>query len=254
MFLPGVELEERMNAMKKFKAFATVLAVGLIWPMVGTAQDPDSHAQHEDKQPAGDQDLASQIAELHAKVAKLEAVLKQNSNGTPSDTSEQEGEAGTQEKAGGDAPSDRVSAKFQNCIQCHQTRPRGPLPPSHLEMAGDNNNGTAEAGAADGQGAPGPGAGRKMRGQGKSKGMMGKGMGKSMRGGMGMEKMGSGMGKGMGGGEAEMGGSTSEAMDQQMKQIQQQMKQMQQQMQQLMQMQTLQMKVMELQMKVMEMK
>ena len=51
-----------------------VLALGLIWPSMGTAQDksdkakdPDPHAQHKDKQPAGDQNLASQIAELASK-------------------------------------------------------------------------------------------------------------------------------------------------------------------------------------------
>ena len=30
--------------------------------------------------------------------------------------------------------SPRVAAKFQNCIACHQTRPSGPLPPSHLDV------------------------------------------------------------------------------------------------------------------------
>ena len=88
--------------MQKFKTLSTsrlavfiggsVLALGLIWPLMGSAQvesnkakDPDAHAQHKDKQPAGhDQDLASQIAELGAKVARLEAALKQDHKGMPS--------------------------------------------------------------------------------------------------------------------------------------------------------------------------
>lgn len=80
--------------MQKFKVFATsrlvafiggmVLALGIAWPSMGTAQeksskmkDPNQHAQHtvDDKLPAGDQDLASQIAELRDSVARLEAAL-----------------------------------------------------------------------------------------------------------------------------------------------------------------------------------
>ena len=96
MFLPGAELQERSNPMQKFKTMSrsrlavfiggSVLALGLIWPLMGSAQvesnkakDPDAHAQHKDKQPAGhDQDLASQIAELGAKVARLEAALEKS--------------------------------------------------------------------------------------------------------------------------------------------------------------------------------
>ena len=97
--------------MQKFKTLSTsrlavfiggsVLALGLIWPLMGSAQvesdkakDPDAHAQHKDEQPAGDQDLASQIAELRAKVVKLEAALKQDHKSMPS---------GSPDKAGVDA-------------------------------------------------------------------------------------------------------------------------------------------------------
>jgi Spy/CpxP family protein refolding chaperone len=76
--------------MQNFKTLATsrlavviacvVLAVGVSWPALGTAQvkpdkakDPDSHAQQKDKQPSGDQNLANQLTELRAKVARLEA-------------------------------------------------------------------------------------------------------------------------------------------------------------------------------------
>ena len=78
--------------MQKFKTLATsrlvvflggaALALVVAWPLMGTAQDktdspkdPDPHAQHKDKQAAGDLDLTGQIAELHAKVARLEAAL-----------------------------------------------------------------------------------------------------------------------------------------------------------------------------------
>eukprot|EP00475_Leptophrys_vorax_P020973 TRINITY_DN28720_c1_g1_i6.p2 TRINITY_DN28720_c1_g1~~TRINITY_DN28720_c1_g1_i6.p2 ORF type:complete len:279 (-),score=32.39 TRINITY_DN28720_c1_g1_i6:10-846(-) len=68
-----------------------VLTLGVAWPMLGTAQVQsdkvkalDPHAQHrdhapqKDKQAAADQDLASQIAELKAKVARLEAALEKS--------------------------------------------------------------------------------------------------------------------------------------------------------------------------------
>lgn len=78
--------------MEKFKTLATsrlavffggvVLALAVAWPLMGSAQDKSdkakdagSHAQPKDKQSPGDQNLASQIGELHAKVAKLEAAL-----------------------------------------------------------------------------------------------------------------------------------------------------------------------------------
>ena len=84
--------------MQKFKTLAKsrlvvliggmVLALTIAWPLMGTAQDKsvktkvsDPHAQHKDMQPAEDQDMASQIAELSAKVARLEAALKKRGTG-----------------------------------------------------------------------------------------------------------------------------------------------------------------------------
>ena len=81
--------------MQKFKILSTsrlavflggaVLAIGVAWPLMGTAQDktdkakdPDTHAKHKDKQPPGDQSLAGQIAELRSKVARLEAALEKS--------------------------------------------------------------------------------------------------------------------------------------------------------------------------------
>jgi len=94
MFLLRVALQERWNAMQKFKTFVTsrlavfigvvVLALVVAFPLMGAAQDqsdkangPDQHAQHKDNQPLANQNLASQVAELRAKVARLEAVLQQ---------------------------------------------------------------------------------------------------------------------------------------------------------------------------------
>ena len=219
----------------------SVLALGLIWPALATAQDLEPN-------------LTSQLVELQEQVARLEAALKQNSNGTASDTPAQSDPAGTQDTTSGGAPAgSRIRATHQNCLQCHQTRPSGPLPPSHLERLG--------GGAADGQGASSAGAGQAAMGQGgqgmgggMGKGMMGGGMGMGMGkgkmgGGMGMGmgkgKMGGGMGM-MGGGQAATGGSTTRTVDEQMQQ-------MQQQMQQIMQMQMLQMRMMEMQLKMMKM-
>jgi Spy/CpxP family protein refolding chaperone len=62
-----------------------VLALGLAWPLAGTAQgkptDPAKH-KHGDAA-AADKSLADQVRELQAKVTKLEAALKQSHPGTP---------------------------------------------------------------------------------------------------------------------------------------------------------------------------
>jgi Spy/CpxP family protein refolding chaperone len=62
------------------------LALGLAWPLAGTAQDkatdPAKH-KHGDASTA-DKSLADQVRELQAKVTKLEAALKQSHPGTPS--------------------------------------------------------------------------------------------------------------------------------------------------------------------------
>jgi len=86
--------------MEKFKTVATsrlavfiggaVLALLVTLPFVSSAQDktdktkdPDPHVLHKDKLPPGDKNLASQIAELHAKVAKLEAALAKSQPSVP---------------------------------------------------------------------------------------------------------------------------------------------------------------------------
>ena len=191
---------------------SAVLAVASIWPAAANAQEPD-------------QNLASQLSELQAKVARLEAALNQKTSGGTAAAAMPSGKGNTQNKTAGATPSQRVSAKYQNCIQCHQTRPPGPLPASHFESPGGNAKGTAEPGPADPSGtaapqAPAPdkgmakmgadkGMGMGMGMEGKDKGKMGGGMGmgmmEKMDGMMGMmEKMMGGM-SGMGGGAMQPG-------------------------------------------------
>jgi hypothetical protein len=64
-----------------------VLTAGLAWPLASLAQNrtPDPAKQkHADKAAAADQDLTAQVHDLQAKIAKLEAALKQGHKGTPS--------------------------------------------------------------------------------------------------------------------------------------------------------------------------
>ena len=65
------------------------LALGLAWPLAGAAQDktPDAGThKHAGKSAEADKDLAAQVRDLQAKVAKLEAALKQGHKGAPSGT------------------------------------------------------------------------------------------------------------------------------------------------------------------------
>lgn len=70
-----------------------VLALGVAWPLIGMAQiksdqatGSDLHAQHQAKQPLGDQSLAGQVAELRNQVARLEAALAKSQSTLPSGT------------------------------------------------------------------------------------------------------------------------------------------------------------------------
>ena len=233
------------------------------------------------------QDLASQLSELQAKVARLEAALNKQAGGSPTATPQQSDTANVQggsNPAAADAASSQIppgfqlEAGYQNCLQCHRTRPSGPLPPSHLARASNASAGGDAGGAQSGSTAAGDqptegggmgmgGMGKGMMGGGMGMGGMGKGMmGGDMGDGMGMGGMSGGMGGGMGGSSGGMGGGSGKpdmgsmgdaggtnaamsgtgSMDQ--------LQQMQQQMQMMMQMQMMQMEVMEMQMKMMQMK
>lgn len=83
--------------------FAAALGAGLAWPGVGQAQDkaagPAKHA-HADKAAAADKDLAAQVRDLQAKVARLEAALKKGHTGTAAAGGGMAGMPGTQKGAG----------------------------------------------------------------------------------------------------------------------------------------------------------
>jgi hypothetical protein len=73
------------------------LVIGLAWPLGGVAQDktpdPAKH-KHTDKSADADKDLAAQVRDLQAKIAKLEAALKQGHKGTASGTPDAGGMGG----------------------------------------------------------------------------------------------------------------------------------------------------------------
>ncbi len=77
---------------------SVALLTALVWPSLkGTAQDGTPAAaqhKHESNSPEAHKDLAAQVRELHAKVAKLEAALKQGHQGTPSAKPGMGGKAG----------------------------------------------------------------------------------------------------------------------------------------------------------------
>lgn len=92
-----------MNGLKPHSAsrlavLGVVVVFGgvLAWPLYGAAQDkhpPDAKHQHPAPK-APDKDLAAQVRELQAKIAKLEAALQQGHKGTPLATPDTGGMAG----------------------------------------------------------------------------------------------------------------------------------------------------------------
>ncbi|MDZ4851586.1 MAG: hypothetical protein SGI77_20040 [Pirellulaceae bacterium] len=187
----------------------------------------------------GDSDLSKQLSQLQAQVTRLEAALQHQPKAAASTTQQPtaEGNQATEKKQTTPGVSEgmQIRATHQNCVQCHQTRPPGPLPPSHLEaLSGDGEGGTQAAG---GQESSGAGMGQMAQG---GQGMQGMGGGKDMGGGQGMQGMG-------GGGSTES--SSANPAEPQLQQMQQQIQHLQQQMQQMMQiqmqMQLIQMKMMQ---------
>ena len=178
---------------------------------------------------AADQNLASQLSELQAKVARLEAALNRqpgrSSTAMPQQTNsaDMQGMAGMAAADPGDSQiqaDSQIKAGYQNCLQCHRTRPTGPLPPSHLDFVGNSSAGGNPGGAQSGSTADS--GGQSMGGMGMDEGKMGGGMGMGMDkgksgGGMGMMGGGSrGMGKGMSmsggsGGMADAGSPPSDS-------------------------------------------
>ena len=167
------------------------------WPVFAAAQDkkdssPDPAAKHA-AMPA-DKDLAEQIKLLIAKVARLEAALPQDSKSTTPAPPGKVDAAASQDKGGAPAGY-RIAVKYQNCLQCHQTRPSTPLPPSHLEKTADKAMASMPGMSDPPMPAGGmPGMADKSKPAGMGMGMMG--MMDGMMGGMGGKK------KAMAGGSA----------------------------------------------------
>jgi hypothetical protein len=149
------------------------LVIGFGWPLGGAAQDktpdPGQH-KHTGKSADADKDMAAQLRDLQAKIAKLEAALRQGHKGTLSGTTDTGGMSGM---------------------------PMG--------MMGDKKNGMGMMGMGDMDGMkPDEMMGQMMQKMGEMMQMMGQMQGKGMPSMAGMDdkqKMGMGMmgGPGMGG-------------------------------------------------------
>ena len=214
-------------AMTMVMAAATALA----WPSTGRGQGPPpdqakpDHQHTEASKPSGTNDpFADQVRQLRDQVAKIEAALSEGQGaGRSRPISQGRGIYMGAATVGKVPPGYRIAAQYTDCLRCHQTVPSGPLPPSHLEQAGDpdlkgRGPGGAKPGATPAKPSESPaeqlrqlrdqvarlesvlsrGQGARQsqaagRGQGMGMGMMGGGMG-MMGGGMGM--MGGGMGAG----------------------------------------------------------
>jgi hypothetical protein len=88
-----------------------LLALGLAWPVTSCAQDkpdpandPAKHAQHQNQPADAKTDMASQIAELTAKVERLQAALEKSNQSAPSRTN---GMGAMQGKGMGQMPQDK---------------------------------------------------------------------------------------------------------------------------------------------------
>jgi Spy/CpxP family protein refolding chaperone len=181
-----------------------LLGAGIVlWPRTGRSQaDPHDHAKHTAtvKSAGGDEALADQVKLLKDKVARLESALSQGQGGgQPSAMGR--GPGMTMGAMAGDTTTvdgARVAPQFQDCARCHQTRPSGSLPSSHLEKPSGMR-----------RGAMGKGAGMSMMSE-SGMGMMrggsgGMGMMDGMMGMMGQGGMEAGPSKGMTGDDGMTG-------------------------------------------------
>jgi hypothetical protein len=160
------------------------LVLGLAWPLAGGAQDkPAGHGKHKHaaKSAEADKDLAAQVRDLQAKIAKLEAALQQGHKGTPSGTPAAGGMAGMPMGMMGDKKMDKG-------------------------MMGMGGMGAMMPDEMMGQMMQNMGQMMQMMGQMQGKGMSGMGgMGDKQKMGKGVMDMDMMMG-GMGGGKKGMGG------------------------------------------------
>ena len=185
---------------------AVVSAGVFAWPRAGHSQaDSKDHAKHAASvnSPAGDEALNDQVRQLKDKVSRLEALLTGNQSGQVSPMGR--GPKMSMDTAPGKADAGdglRVAARFQDCTRCHQTRPNGPLPASHLEKS-----------SVTSMGAMGQSGGMTAMGGDRGMGMMGGGGGMRMMDGMmgmmGEDGMAAGQGMGMKDDDDEMMGMGS---------------------------------------------
>ena len=210
-----------------FRRYLAVVAgmavLTMTWPVMGWGQaktdeqpKPADHAKHVhpgDPAAKADDALAEQVQQLRAKVAKLEAALSPGQETGQSSPMKPGQGTGTGAKAGGKGMSQgvRVSARYQDCLKCHQTRPNGSLPPSHLETGGDIDTGTVGGGGMGKMSGGKSGGGMGMMGLGMmGGGKSGGGMGMMGGGGMGMKGVGKMSGGKSGGGMPMMDDDSDE--------------------------------------------
>ncbi len=118
------------------------------WPSTIRGQDqPPGQAKHVHQHQAaksteaGDS-FADQVRQLRDKVAKLEAALSQGQGAGQSRPMGEGQGMGMGARVGGKVPAGyRIAAQYTDCLRCHQAIPSDPLPPSHLEKAGELETG-----------------------------------------------------------------------------------------------------------------
>tara|TARA_A100001391_G_scaffold184653_1_gene152657 strand:+ start:1444 stop:2307 length:864 start_codon:yes stop_codon:yes gene_type:complete len=172
--------------------------------IVGTGATSSLPAMCQD----ADSDLSAQLLQLQKQVKRLEAAVGNRPDAesamTMQSNSDSQQATVREQRTPGVPEGMQIKASYQNCLQCHQTRPAGPLPPSHLvALSGSGKSGSQAAG---GQQTSGAGMGQMSQGgQSMQGGSGGMGMGGDKKMGMGMMGGGKGMGMGMMGGKKKMG-------------------------------------------------
>ena len=164
-----------------------IVSAGVVlMPRTGRSQaDPKDQAKHAAaaKSQAGDEALADQVKLLKDKVSRLEAALAEGQGGGQMSPMGRGPGAAMGTVTGRPDPGAgvRVAAQFKACTRCHQTRPSGPLPASHLEPSGATSMGPmSQRGGMPAMGDRGMG----MMGGGGGMGMMDGMMGMMSQGGM----------------------------------------------------------------------
>ena len=189
----GSKRFRRPLAMVAGAAVLTTIWPLMVWGQAKTDEQPKpaDHAKHAhpgDPAAKADDALSEQVQLLRAKVAKLEAALsrgRETGQSSPMNPGQGTG-TGAMARGKGMSQSVRVSARYQDCLKCHQTRLSGPLPPSHLETDGDIDAGTLGGGGMGMMSGGKSGGGMGMMDDDSDEMGMGKMSGGKTGGGMGM--------------------------------------------------------------------